>query len=110
LDEDADHVHREQGRGVVRACADRPGVVLEDRADAVLRRKVVPEPEGVRVQGELLDVESGERYWISGPRKDGADRLYDEALPVEIDEDVRIEYWTEIRGMPSRRWELVASR
>jgi hypothetical protein len=44
------------------------------------------------------DVETGEHYWISGPKKDGSDRLYGERLPIEIDEDVREEYWREIRG------------
>jgi hypothetical protein len=47
-----------------------------------------------------LDVESGDHYWISGCKRDGGDRLYGERLPVEIDEDVRVEYWTEIRGQP----------
>jgi hypothetical protein len=46
------------------------------------------------------ECESGEVYWISGPRKDGTDRLYQSDRPVEIDEDVRDEYWTEIRKMP----------
>ncbi len=37
----------------------------------------------------------------SGPRRDGLDRLYGKsALVVEIDEDVREEYWTEIRKKP----------
>jgi hypothetical protein len=48
------------------------------------------------------EVETGADYWISGCRKDGADRLYGERIPVEIDEDVRTEYWTEIRGLPER--------
>jgi hypothetical protein len=49
-----------------------------------------------------FDVETGDHYWISGPRKDGQDRLYPQSSqPVEIDEDVREEYWTEIRGMPA---------
>jgi len=40
-------------------------------------------------------------YWISGPRRDGLDRLYGKsALVVDIDEDVREEYWTEIRKKP----------
>lgn len=43
------------------------------------------------------DVQTGEHYWISGPRRDGADRLYGESTPVEIDEDVRKEYWSTIR-------------
>jgi len=44
--------------------------------------------------------ETGEHYWISGPRKDRTDRLYKSDWPVEIDEDVREEYWTEIRKRP----------
>jgi hypothetical protein len=48
------------------------------------------------------DVDTGEEYWISGPRKDGADRLYGERVPVPIDPDVREEYWTHIRGLPER--------
>ena len=43
-------------------------------------------------------------YWISGPRKDGQDRLYPQSTqPVEIDEDVREEYWRTIRGVPRKR-------
>ena len=49
-----------------------------------------------------FDLETGDEYWISGPRRDGKDRLYPQStLPVEIDEDVRDEYWTKIRGLPS---------
>ena len=49
-----------------------------------------------------FDVETGDEYWISGPRRDGQDRLYPQSLqPVEIDEDVREEYWTTIRRCPS---------
>ena len=44
---------------------------------------------------------SWEEYWISGPRRDGLDRLYGKrALVVEIDEDIREEYWTDIRKKP----------
>jgi hypothetical protein len=46
-----------------------------------------------------FDVATGDEYWISGPRRDGKDRLYPmSSLPVEIDEDVREEYWSKIRG------------
>jgi hypothetical protein len=49
-----------------------------------------------------FDVETGDEYWISGPRRDGKDRLYPQSsLPVEIDDDVQEEYWTKIRGLPS---------
>jgi hypothetical protein len=48
-----------------------------------------------------IEVTSGDQYWISGPRRDGEDRLYGpSALPVEIDEDAREEYWREIRKKP----------
>jgi hypothetical protein len=42
--------------------------------------------------------ESRERYWVSGPRKDGADKLYGGI--VQIDEDARVEYWTKVRERP----------
>ena len=45
-------------------------------------------------------VESGLEFWVSGCRKDGNDTLYPGI--VEIDEDVREEYWTMIRGLPER--------
>ena len=45
---------------------------------------------------------SGDHYWISGPRRDGTDRLYGESTPVEIDADVREEYWCKIRSQPDR--------
>ena len=46
-----------------------------------------------------FDVDTGDEYWISGPRKDGRDRLYDgTTMPVEIDDDVSTEYWRDIRG------------
>jgi len=48
-----------------------------------------------------FDVETKEEYWISGPKKAGGDRLYG-TRGVEIDEDVREEYWIKIRGLPER--------
>jgi hypothetical protein len=49
------------------------------------------------------ETETGEEFWISGPKKDGSDRLYGERIPVEIDEDVREEYWTTIRNLPEMK-------
>jgi hypothetical protein len=46
---------------------------------------------------------SRDEYWISGPRKDGKDRLYGERVAIVIDEDVRDEYWTEIRKLPDEK-------
>jgi hypothetical protein len=49
-------------------------------------------------KANYFDLETGDHFWISGPRKDGLDRLYVEsAMPVEIDSDVEQEYWQEIR-------------
>ena len=56
------------------------------------------------------DVETGDEYWISGPKQKGGDRLYGERVPVEIDEDVRQEYWTHIRRQPDRIGESDASK
>ena len=53
-------------------------------------------------------VETGEDYWISGPKRRGGDRMYGSVLTVEIDEDVRVEYWRDIRGQPERMHETVA--
>lgn len=48
--------------------------------------------------GNYLEEETGEEYWISGCKKKGGDRLFPGT--IEIDDDVREEYWTEIRNKP----------
>ena len=48
------------------------------------------------------DIESGDQYWISGPRRDGEDGLYG-YRPTPLDDDVREEYWTEIRKQPAKK-------
>jgi hypothetical protein len=59
--------------------------------------------DGGGFKSNYFDEKTGDHYWISGPRKDGRDRLYVSHLPVEIDEDVREEYWVKVRGIPARR-------
>ena len=44
------------------------------------------------------DKETKEEYWISGCHKDGKDALY--STTIIIDEDVREEYWLQIRKQP----------
>lgn len=66
--------------------------------------------KGDGFKANYRDVETGDWYWISGPRRDGRDRLYGEATPVEIDDDVREEYWTAVREQPGRAQERVANR
>ena len=46
--------------------------------------------------------ETGEQYWISGPKKRGGDALYATNITTKIDDDVREEYWTLIRNKPDR--------
>ena len=49
-----------------------------------------------------IEMETGDEFWISGPRRDGKDRLYPQSTqPVEIDDDVRQEYWLKVRGLPA---------
>ncbi len=55
------------------------------------------------------DVATGEQYWVSGPKRTGGDRLYGERVPVHVDEDVRDEYWMEVRGLPGRVKDADAS-
>ncbi|MFC1462108.1 1-deoxy-D-xylulose-5-phosphate synthase [Verrucomicrobiota bacterium] len=58
--------------------------------------------EKVREEGDVkanyADMVTGDRYWVSGCKKKGGDRL--QPGIIEIDDDVREEYWTEIREMP----------
>jgi hypothetical protein len=56
--------------------------------------------KGAGFKANYCDNETHEQYWISGPRHDGKDRLYVSNIPVEIDDDVREEYWAEIRKKP----------
>lgn len=56
---------------------------------------------GKGIKGNYIDVETGDEVWISGPKKDGCDSL--DGGVVEIDEDIREEYWLRIRGLPECR-------
>jgi hypothetical protein len=57
--------------------------------------------KGNGFKSNYYEIETGDEYWISGPRKDGADRLYGGREPVEIDADAWLEYWRDIRGLPA---------
>jgi len=64
--------------------------------------------KGAGFKSNYYEVETRDDYWISGLKRKGGDRLYGSVLPVEIDEDVREEYWQEIRKQPQRIHEPVA--
>jgi len=76
----------------------RTGNVLENRQDSLLPRPHVSESKGRGFKANYVDVATGEEYWISGPKKNGADGLYGGRSPVEIDDEVREEYWRSIRA------------
>jgi len=54
--------------------------------------------KGSGFKANYFEVESGNQFWISGPRKDKNDRLYGGNRGVEIDDDVREEYEAYIKG------------
>lgn len=64
--------------------------------------------KGSGFKANYFCVETGEDYWISGPKRRGGDTLYGGSAPIEIDDDVRDEYWRDIRRQPERIHEPVA--
>jgi hypothetical protein len=56
---------------------------------------------GYGFKANFFDIETREHYWISGCKKDGRDALY--STTVEIDDDVRDEYWITIRKQPEMK-------
>jgi len=53
-------------------------------------------------KANYFDVATGAEYWVSGCKKRGGDRLYRGGV-VDIDDDVREEYWCRIRGLPQNK-------
>ena len=49
--------------------------------------------KGSGFKSNYFEVETGDHFWIFGPKKDRNDRLYGGQSGVEIDEDVREEYF-----------------
>ncbi len=64
--------------------------------------------KGTGFKSNYYNVDTGEDYWISGPKRGGREALYGGSTPIEIDEDVREEYWLNIRRQPKRIHERVA--
>ena len=56
--------------------------------------------KGKGFKANYVDAETGDHYWISGCHQDGQDALY--STTVEIDADVREEYWAKIRHKPEQ--------
>ena len=51
-----------------------------------------------KVKANYMDVDSGDYYWIYGPRKDQKDRLGGGNQGVTVDDDVAAEYAALIAG------------
>lgn len=58
--------------------------------------------KGAGFKANYFDTDTGEEYWISGCRKDGTDRLYNERKPIYLDEDIQQIYWETIREQPDK--------
>src|ERR1039457_1017348 len=58
--------------------------------------------KGLGFKANYYDVDTSDHYWISGPKRNGGDSLDGGSTPIEIDEDVREEYWRDIRGQPQK--------
>jgi hypothetical protein len=58
--------------------------------------------KGSGISGNYFDVDTGEEYWISGPKKDRGDRHWAGSGAVEIDDDVREEYFQKILNKSKR--------
>jgi hypothetical protein len=52
---------------------------------------------GSGFKSNYSDIENGDEFWISGPRKDKNDRLYGGNQDIEIDDDVKREYFELIK-------------
>jgi hypothetical protein len=64
--------------------------------------------KGAGFKSNYFNVETGEDYWICGPKRNGGDALYGGNSPIEIDDDVREDYWRLIRRQPHRIHERLA--
>ena len=60
--------------------------------------RILAEAIGVPLKANYFDEESLEDFWVSSPKRDGKDSLF--SAIIEIDADVREEYWTKIRRTP----------
>ena len=65
--------------------------------------------QGGRIGGNHQEVESGETYWISGVKKDGADRHWAGSGKIKIDKAVISEYLSIIKKdeLPKNKFEIV---
>jgi hypothetical protein len=61
--------------------------------------------KGQGISANYYDVENGDQYWISGPKRNKEDRHWAGSGPVEIDDDAREEYEELISGKRANKKE-----
>lgn len=86
--------------GLVGPC--RIGRVTFSKTGATLRYggRSFQSLKGYGFKANYIDIETGQHFWVSGPRKDGADELYGRITqPEDVDADVAEEYWLKVRGL-----------
>ena len=79
----------------------RIGRVTFSKTRATLRYngRLFQSLKGSGFKANYFDTETGQHFWVSGPRRDGADGLYGRITqPEDVDADVAEEYWRDIRG------------
>jgi hypothetical protein len=67
------------------------------------RERIFQKIPGGGISANYREETTGLEFWISGPKKNGKDRLTRRRVPVGIDEDVRLEYWISIRKRPDEK-------
>lgn len=58
--------------------------------------------KGKGFKANYFDLENGDEFWVSGPKKDQNDRLYGGQFGVEIDEGIKEEYFDLISSTSSK--------
>ncbi|HWO01681.1 MAG TPA: 1-deoxy-D-xylulose-5-phosphate synthase [Blastocatellia bacterium] len=77
-------------------------VDVKDRGKRLIyRERSFRSLRGSGFKANYYDVGTGEKYWITGCRKDGRNALYN--TDVDVDEDALEEYWVVIRNEPDKR-------
>ena len=90
----------DKSSGLVGPC--RIGRVTFSKTGATLRYggRSFQSLKGHGFKANYFDIETGQQFWISGPRKDGTDGLYGRVTePEDVDADVAEEYWRKVRGL-----------
>lgn len=62
-------------------------------------RRVTGTAYAHRDDGNFYDVDSGDAYWISGPKRDQTDGRYSNQQP-SVEEDARADYESFLQGSP----------